>query len=293
MARPPRRRRRSSTLGPALAAWLVLAAAPAAAQPRADPREANPERPTVATHAYAVAPGIVEVEAGLQWQSLGPGKDQLGAPILFKFGLGRHVQLDIAPGLMGLESNEAWRGGLADSAVGFKWQVAAGVPFLADVGVEALLKLPTGNRALGTGTGTTDLNLVFISSRQIGQVELDVNVGYTRRSGDGTFAPTAATLWTVSTGFPVTGRLGWAAEVFGYPGTKGPAGTRPIVAFLTGPTFQPQRSVVFDAGLILDVEGFGATAFYAGVTWNIGWVPGSPRPSAGPRAVAPGSFGRR
>jgi hypothetical protein len=252
---------------------LLLAALPAGAQNRSDPREANPERPTVATHAYAVAPGIVEIESGVQWQSLGSGRDQLTVPILVKIGLGRRVQLDIAPGLGWLGPDEARRGGIADSAVGIKWQVAAGVPILADVAVESLLKLPTGSHALGTGTGTTDLNLVFISSRQVGQVELDINVGYTRRSGDGTLAPTAATLWTVSTGFPVAGPLGWAAELFGYPGTSGPAGSRPIVAFLTGPTYQPRKSLVLDAGLILNVKGFGATALYAGLTWNIGRLP--------------------
>lgn len=257
----------------AVAAWLVLAAVPAGAQPRSDPREANPERPTVATHAYAVAPGIVELETGVQWQSLGPASAQLTGPVLVKVGLTRRLQLDIAPGWAWLGPNGARRGGIADTALGIKWQVAAGVPILADIAVESLLKLPTGNHALGTGTGTTDLNVVFISSRQIGQVEVDVNFGYTRRSGDGTLAPTTATLWTVSTGFPIAGPLSWTAELFGYPGTRGPAGSRPIVAILTGPTFQPQRSVVLDAGLILNVRGFGATAVYAGLTWNMGRLP--------------------
>lgn len=306
MAGPTRRiRRLPAGAALAFAGCLVLSAAPAVAQPPSDPREANPERPTVATHAYAVAPGIVEIEAGVQWQSLGAGRDQLTAPILIKVGIRRRVQLDIAPGLMGLGSNEARRGGLADSALGLKWQVASGLPILSDVAVEALLKLPTGNHALGTGTGTTDLDLVFISSRQAGPVEVDINFGYTRRSGDGTLAPTTATLWTVSTGFPVVGKLSWAAEVFGYPGTQGPAGTRPIVAILTGPTFRPQRSVVLDAGLILNVEGFGATAVYAGVTWNIGELPGFRRqapgrgvgppslPAAGSSAGASGPSGRR
>ncbi len=271
-----RLRRLSARRHLAAAAWLMLAAVPATGQTPADPREANPERPTVATHAYAVAPGIVELEAGTEWQSLGGGTGQLTGPILFKIGLGHRVQLDIAPGLAWVGPDGDRRGGLADSAVGFKWQMVAGVPILSDVAVEALLKLPTGDHALGTGTGTTDLNLVFISSRSVHGVEIDINVGYTRRSGDGTQAAKNATLWTVSTGFPVAGPVSWAAELFGYPGTSGPAGTRPIVAFLTGPTFKLQRSVVLDAGMIFDVEGFGATAVYAGITWNMGWLPSFP-----------------
>jgi hypothetical protein len=263
-----------TVLGLSVAVWLTLAGLTASAQPPSDPREANPERPTVATHAYAVAPGIVEIEAGVQWQSLGLGSSELTGPILVKIGLVRRLQLDIAPGLAWLGPDGARRGGLTDSAVGVKWQVGAGLPLLADVAVQSTVKLPTGDVVRGTGTGTTDLNLVFISSRLIGPVELDMNLGYTRRSGDGTRAPNTATLWTISTGFPVAGPVGWAAEVFGYPGTRGPSGSRPIVAILTGPTFRPKRSVVFDAGLIVNLEGFGATAAYAGVTWNIGRLPG-------------------
>ena len=261
----------------AVVAWLVLGAVSVRAQPAKDPREAQPERPTVATHAYAVAPGIVELETGVQWQSLGPASAQLTGPVLVKVGLARRLQLDIAPGWAWLGPDGARHGGSADTAVGLKWQVAVGLPLLADVAVQSTVKLPTGDVGRGTGTGTTDLNLVFISSRQLGKVEVDVNFGYTRRSGDGTLAPTTATLWTVSTGFLVTGPLSWAAELFGYPGTRGPAGSRPIVAILTGPTFQPQRSVVLDAGLILNVERFGATAVYAGLTWNIGRLPGFSR----------------
>ena len=261
--------------------WMVLARGlPAAAQPPTDPREANPERPTVATHAYAVAPGIVEIETGVQWQRLGPRSAQLTGPTLIKVGLVKRLQLDIAPGWEWLGPDGARRGGMADWAVGLKWQVAHGLPLLADFAVESTVKLPTGDVSIGTGTGTTDLNLLAISSRLVGKVELDLNVGYTRRTGTGSTAPKTATLWTVSTGFPVAGPVGWVAEVFGYPGTSGPAGSRPIVAFLTGPTYHPQRSVVFDAGLILSVEGFGATAAYAGVTWNIGWLPGFGPPAS-------------
>jgi hypothetical protein len=273
--------------------WLLLAGGLlAGAQPPSDPREANPERPTVATHAYAVAPGIVELETGVQWQRLGPHSADWTGPTLVKIGLVKHLQLDIAPGWAWLGPDGFRRGGIADSQVGLKWQVASGLPVLADFALQSTVKLPTGDVRLGTGTGTTDLNLVVISSRSIHKVEFDLNVGYTRRSGTGLEAPTTATLWTVSTGFPVAGRISWAAEVFGYPGTRGPAGSRPIVAFLTGPTFQAQRSVVFDAGLILSVEGFGATAAYAGLTWNVGWLPGS-GPSASGHTACLQNFATR
>jgi hypothetical protein len=249
---------------------LAWTAVPAIAQEPPDPREAKPERPTVATHAYAVAAGIVELETGLQWQRPDPGRAQLLVPILFKVGLGKRLQLDVAPGWAWLGPDGARQGGLSDAVIGVKWQIADGLPVLADLAVQPTLKLPTGHVDRGTGTGTTDFTVLLISSRTLGPVSLDVNVGYTRRSGNGSDAPTDATVWTVSWGGPVAGRLSWAAEVFGYPGTSGRAGSAPVVALLTGPTVKIQRSLVLDAGLILNIAHFGGTAVYAGVTWNIG-----------------------
>jgi hypothetical protein len=259
-----------------LVVGLAVIALPANAQETPDPREPKPERPTVATHAYAVAAWIVELETGIQWQRSEPDRGQLAGPILFKIGLGKRVQLDIAPGWAWLGPNGGRQVGMSDAVVGIKWQVADGLPILADLAIQPTLKLPTGSLERGTGTGTTDLNVLLISSRSIGPVSLDINVGYTRGNGDGSNAPTNSTMWTVSTGFPVMGRLAWAAEIFGYPGTSGPAGSAPVVAFLTGPTFKAQRSLVLDAGLILNLTGFGGTAVYAGATWNMGRLPGSP-----------------
>jgi hypothetical protein len=252
---------------------LASCAARAGAQDVADPRRAMPERPTVATHAYPVAKGIVELETGVQWQRPTPPVGLLSGPTLFKIGLGRKLQLDLAPGWAWVEEagqRQAW---LSDLVVGLKWQLARDLPILADLAVQPALKIPTGSLRRGTGTGTTDVNVLVISSRKVGPVSLDVNVGYTRRSGDGANAPQQSTVWTAAAAIPIRGGLLWAAEVFGYPGTSGPAGYAPIVAFLTGPAFEIRRSVVLDAGFILNITGFGGTAFYAGLTWNMGRLP--------------------
>jgi hypothetical protein len=257
---------------------VVCLAAPAGAQESTNPREAMPERPTVATHAYAVAVGIVEVETGVQWQRPTPDVGLLSGPVLFKIGLGKRLQLDVAPGWAWVEQAAEKQALLSDLVIGLKWQIAEHLPILAGLSIQPTLKIPTGSLTRGTGTGTTDVSILVISSRKVGRVSLDMNVGYTRRSGDGSNAPKGSTVWTAATGIPILGGLQWDAEIFGYPGTSGPAGYSPIVAFLTGPAFQVQRSVVLDAGLILNISGFGGTAFYTGVTWNMGRLPGSYRP---------------
>jgi hypothetical protein len=272
--------RRSVATQTALVAGLACLALPAWGQEPPDPREAKPERPTVATHAYAVAAGIVELEAGIQWQRPTSSTGLLSGPVLFKIGLGRRVQFDVAPGWLSAQRDGESLGGIGDIAVAVKWQIAEHLPVLADFAIQPTVKFATGSIQRGTGTGTTDVSILLISSRSIGPVSLDVNVGYTRRTGSGEYAPTDATLWTVSSGFPVAGRISWDAELFGYPRTRGVAGSSAIVAFLTGPTVEVRRSLVLDAGFVFNVTGYGGTAFYAGVTWNMGRLPGAYRPPA-------------
>jgi hypothetical protein len=124
------------------------------------------------------------------------------------------------------------------------------------------------------GTSTTDGSLLLIWSRALGPVAMDLNAGITRRSGDETFAPRTSTVWTASFGGPAKGPVGWVVEWFGYPGTKGPAGSAATVALLAGPTFTIRPWLVLDTGGILGVTGAQPDALYAGLTLNLGrYVP--------------------
>jgi hypothetical protein len=247
-----------------------------------DPRTAQPERPTVATHAFTVAPGFIEMEAGVLQQRPDPASNQFGVPVLFKIGLGSRLQLDVAAGWMRDANGGDAQSGVTDLTVGVKWRLLDSAPVLGAFAFQPTVSLPTGSAERGTGAGTTSLNLLLVSSHRIHRVALDVNAGIALRGGDGSAAPRTSTLWTVSTGIPVAGRLGWAAEFYGYPGTAGPAGTAPVAAFLTGPSFSLTDSVVVDAGMIFNVSGLGTAIYglgvnsiYAGVTWNMGrmWTP--------------------
>ena len=122
------------------------------------------------------------------------------------------------------------------------------------------------------------MNVLVISSHRVGPLSLDVNAGYTRLGGESTTAPRDATVWTAAAAMPVAGRVGWAVELYGYPGTSGPHGQPPVVALLTGPSLTVSPSLVLDAGAIFDVARFGGTAVYAGLTWNIGRMWRTTRP---------------
>ncbi len=99
---------------------------------------------------------------------------------------------------------------------------------------------------------------------------MDVNIGYTRRSGDGSAAPRNAWLWAVATGAPVRGGVGVTVEVFGYPRTTGPAGAAGTMALLGGPVFTLHPWWTLDVGGILKLRGPQPDGIYAGGVYNFG-----------------------
>jgi hypothetical protein len=246
--------------------------APASAKdstPR-DPHSVQPERPTVATHAGTVARGWVELEEGGEWDKHADGTHSFSAPTNMKIGLGERTQLNL---LMSLIHDQTVREGalsLGDLTVGVKYRIVDGDRLLGDFAILPAVKLRTASSTSGAGTGTTDFSLLLISSREIGPVAMDLNVGQTRRSGNGSEAPKTAGIWTSSFGFPVRGPLGWVAELFGFPRTSGPAGTAAIAAVLTGPTFTVRDWLAVDGGVIAPITGPQPRAAYAGFVWNLG-----------------------
>ena len=123
--------------------------------------------------------------------------------------------------------------------------------------------------------------LLLINSRTIGPVGVDLNVGATWRSGDGSQAPRRATLWTVAAGIPVSGALGWALACFGYPGTGGGAGSPPIVALLTGPRW------VLRLELALDSSRASAGSFLADAASSLFRLVGGAKSDNGGRRPLP------
>ncbi len=254
---------------PGLAAGLLALLPPAAAaqEPR-DPHAVQPERPTVATHAYTVAPGWLEIEAGVEVDRYAGGADGGSVPVVLKLGLASRAQLDVD--VTGLRPPQGGTTGVGDLALALKVRVLERAPVLGDVSLEPSLKLPTAPTTTGLGTGTTDVGLLLISSHDLGPVSMDLNAGLVRRSGDGARVPRSATVWTASFGGPAAGAVGWVAELYGYPGTAGPAGQRPIVALLGGPTLLARAWLAFDAGIIVPLAGPQPRALYAGGVWNVG-----------------------
>jgi hypothetical protein len=236
-----------------------------------DPHAVQPERPTVATHAGTVAPGWVELEEGGEWDKAPDGTRTFFAPTNLKIGLGSRAQLNL---LVNLFYDRAILGGpfaAGDITVGVKYRIVDDDRILGDFAILPAVKLPTSSPD-GAGTGTTDFSLLLISSRQIGPVAMDLNVGQTRRSGDGTSAPRTSGIWTASFGFPVSGSFGATVEIFGFPRTTGLLGTKGIAALLIGPTLLVRKWLALDAGIIMPITGPQPRGIYTGFVWNFGCI---------------------
>jgi hypothetical protein len=255
------------------AAAFALCCTPAllAAQEERDSTAVLSERPTVATHAYVIKPGFVELEAGAIFRR--PTDDgTFDVPVYLKFGVTRWLQLGIGPGVTSTRGGTGGdlQAGFADLGLAAKLVVGTGLPLLGDFAVQPSLKLPTGSESDGFGTGTTDAGILLVSSHAVAGGQVDANAGITFRSGDGTAAPEQAYVWAVAFGRSISGPLGGVVELFGFPGTTGPAGGPPQAGLLFGPTWAVRPSLVLDAGAIVNLQHLGGNAAYVGLTANLG-----------------------
>jgi hypothetical protein len=250
------------------AAALLCVAMLASAQEDENPHDAQPERPTVATHAFTVAPGWTEIESGLELDYAGSTR-VLTTPTTLKLGLAKRWQIE-ATAYYVAQSDDGTTSGFGDMLVALKWRPADSVPLVGAFAIQTTIRFPTGSAELSNGQMTGEL--LLISSNHFGQFDVDVNFGVFTRLNDNPTAPSTATLWTVSAGTTLVGSLGWTWEVFGYPGTHGSSGSLPTAALLTGPTYQVHPWFVADMGLIVPMDGPQPHAFYVGLVWNIGQV---------------------
>ena len=128
-----------------------------------DPHTGQPERPTVATHAGTVAPGWVEFEAGIERDHL-DGAHVLFTPTVLKLGIAPRVQLELLGSFQHLSGTTPGYSGIGDVGAALKWRVLEHAPVLGDFARQSSLKLLAGSQMHGTGTGTTDVRLLLISS---------------------------------------------------------------------------------------------------------------------------------
>ncbi len=207
------------------------------------PHAANPERPSVATHAYTVAPGYAELEQGVRAQGLGNFRDQTSWEFNLKIGVAPPVQL----GLFGTGYNRTEQGTATHSL--------ALVPAVT---------LPTGDQSLGLGAGRVLGSLLAVWSFELGGLlHADLNAGPV---GIGAGRPQA--LGTASFG-RAWGSWGVAAEVYGYTSGSAGAGQGGLLGAVTA---RPAEWLVVDGGGVVGLGAAGRDQLFLGVTTNLGRI---------------------
>jgi len=219
----------------------ALLAPPLLAQ---SPRQANPERPTFATHAYAAAPGYAELEQGLAARGVRSLREQTSWDVNLKLGLSRRLQV----ALFGpLYARGPASGGVGDLGAALK--LRTDVSPRAAVALVSSVTAPTGSARRDSGAGQALGGLTgVLSSDLAGGVHVDVNAG---PQGIGAGAPQ------------------WLLETFQFSG--GGAGPR-LAGLLGAVTLRLTEWAVADAGGVARTASGTPDQLFLGITMNLGRV---------------------
>jgi hypothetical protein len=221
------------------------------------PRAANPERPTVATHAYAVAPGYIEIEQGISARGANGLGQATSWDVNVKIGITPHMQLALF-GPLFLRTGPGHGPGDWGAALKLRAAVSDRVAVALVSGATA----PTGRKSAGLGAGRVLGQLVgVVSADGPGGVDVDLNAG---PLGLGAGRPQWLTTASFGRGL---GRWGVAGEVFRI--SAGAAGARQA-GVLGALTFAPARWVVLDGGGIARLGSGSPAALFVGLTTNLG-----------------------
>lgn len=221
------------------------------------PRAANPERPTVATHAYAVAPGYIEVEQGVSARGAGSLAQATSWDVNIKIGVTPHLQLALFGPLL-LRTNAGHGPGDWGAALKLRTAVSDRVA----IALVPAATVATGRERAGLGAGRTLGQLIAVVSADApGGVHADINAG---PLGIGAGRPQWLTTASFDRGF---GRWGAAGELFRV--SAGGAGSRQA-GLLGALTFAPALWVVLDGGGIVGLGSGSPEALFVGITTNLG-----------------------
>jgi len=224
------------------------------------PRSANPERPTVATHAYTVASGFAELEQGAR----AFGVNGLGEATSWDFNLKIGVRPGLQLGLFGAGYVRTGAGsGVGD--VGLSLKVSQDISPKTAIAIVPAMTVPSGDAGRGLGAGQMLGSLVGVVSADLPQgFHFDANAGPV---GIGAGKPQ----WFTSIGLAHggAGGVGVATELFDFTG--GGAGPRQR-GFLAALMVTVADWVVVDAGVVRGLVDGTPDQVFLGMTTNLGRI---------------------
>ena len=219
---------------------------------------AVPNRPTFASTAEMVQPGVFEIEYGFE-----AAKGHQNINGLLKWGAVKNLELWFLNNPIERDSGTA---GLGDSGAGFKYKLFPQKNARPTLAVLYVATLPTARPELGVGA-TAHLAQVLVS-KDFGKHHFDVNegvqfVGRPRSSGfDHTYF-TALSYYR-----PVRGKWGYTGEIAGF--SRRNATNPAAMTLLNAATYNLSSRLVLDGGAYVAAYGqLPRVTVFAGVTYSV------------------------
>lgn len=227
---------------------LLAAASAASAADDSSELEATPYRPTVSNPADLPVPHHLEWEAG-GLTTRGHDRDsETSIPYLIKYAFDENLGVlvggdsflaDHVPG----DTTSGW----GDTSVTLKARHA--LTESTALGLEAGVKLPTASHDLGSGHSDFTLNGI-VSTGISDDVDVDVNVSYTRLGVADPGTKRDALGWAVAASHDLTKQWGIAGEFSGSEQSGAPNETQ----FLAAVSFKAEPTLVLDAGGLVGLD---------------------------------------
>jgi hypothetical protein len=219
---------------------------------------AVPNRPTFASTAEMVQPGVFEIEYGFEAAS---GHQNING--LLKWGAVKNLELWFLHNPIERDASVA---GLGDCGAGFKYKLFSQVKARPTVAVLYVATLPTARPDLGAGAMAHLVQILV--SKDFGKHHFDVNegvqfVGRPQLSGFDRRYFTA-----LSYSRPLSGKWGYTGEIAGY--SRQNTTTPATMTLLNAATYNLSSRLVLDGGAYFAAYGqLPRFTVFAGVTYSI------------------------
>ena len=212
-----------------------------------DEPSVTPYRPSVANPAVLPVPGYLELELGGLSVHAEDGSRTDTVPWLLKYAFTENSGL-----LLGGDAIDRLRyAGTQKSGIGdtyLEWKGRLPVKEGIALGLEAGVQAPTAPSALGIGKPAFIVNGIL--SVDIGESELDINLGTTRFSATPAYATPWQTQWALQLSQPINHTVGLTLEISGTAQRSYEHSHQALAAI----NYNASRRMVFDCGVAYGLD---------------------------------------
>jgi len=234
----------------------------------------EPDRPDVTNGTHIVDVGLLQIEFGGIYGSVGPGTQAFGSPFTARVGLFEWLEARVGMDGLLIQQGDAPATGFGNVNVGAKirlWADPGGVPVLS---ILPTVNIPTASADKGLGSGSADYTLVLLTGTdflKLGHVDFNWGIG---AIGAGNGQPHfTQQLVSVSASMAAGERWNPYVEGFWYS-TTGPGGGA-MTAIDAGAIYTVSARLALDGGFQVGLSG-GAPqrSVFAGMSMIVGDVLG-------------------